>query len=265
MTPIAVSPAPIWRNSGFSLVELAVVMFIIALLIGGMVMPLSAQQDLRATAETDKAVRAARDALIGFAMVHGRLPCPASAASAGVELILVASPQGGGTCTNPYDGLLPAVTLGLRSEANDGYAYDGWGQNAANRLRYATTAVASPTGPDFTTVDGPKNFKNQYGLGTGFAGDLVICSSATGITTSSCSGTPTTLASNAIAIVFSLGKNGSTTASPEEAANLNAPADRVFVSAPRSTTFDDTLEWISAPMLAPALTAGDHLKSTSGS
>ncbi|MBK6906441.1 MAG: prepilin-type N-terminal cleavage/methylation domain-containing protein [Rhodocyclaceae bacterium] len=257
MLPTAVLPAPTWRNAGFSLVELAVVMFIISLLIGGMVMPLSAQQDLRALAETDKAVRAARDALLGFAMVHGRLPCPATATSNGVE-----SPQGGGTCTNPHDGLLPAVTLGLRSEASDGYAYDGWGQAATNRLRYATTAVASP---GFTTVDGPKNFKNQYGLGTSFAGDLVICSSATGITASSCSGTPTTLASNAVAIIFSLGKNGTTTASAEEAANLNSPADRVFVSAPRSTTFDDTFEWISAPLLVPALTDGGHLKSTSGS
>ncbi len=67
------------RPSGFSLIELAIVLFIVSLLIGGLLMPLSAQNEIRGRQETDKALANIREALIGFAVVNGRLPCPAVA------------------------------------------------------------------------------------------------------------------------------------------------------------------------------------------
>ncbi len=44
----------VFSHRGFTLVELAIVLFIVALLLGGMLLPLSAQQDIRARQDTDR-------------------------------------------------------------------------------------------------------------------------------------------------------------------------------------------------------------------
>jgi prepilin-type N-terminal cleavage/methylation domain-containing protein len=138
------------RNTGFTLVELAMVLFIVSLLIGGLLMPLTAQNEIRGRQETDRALSNIRDALIGFAVVNGRLPCPAIAATstgtvdadgraAGVE----ATTANGGPCacttsssgiagtgsnvcheTTPgyVTGVLPWTTLGIPET-------DAWGKS----------------------------------------------------------------------------------------------------------------------------------------
>jgi len=62
--------------SGFTLVELAMVLFIVALLLGGMLVPLSTklEQDNRET--TNTTLNDIREALLGYAVINGRLPCP---------------------------------------------------------------------------------------------------------------------------------------------------------------------------------------------
>src|SRR3989441_3690608 len=65
------------RSKGFSLVELAVALAIIALLIAGALIPLSTQMDVRNVADTRRSMESMRDAIIGFAQANGRLPCPA--------------------------------------------------------------------------------------------------------------------------------------------------------------------------------------------
>jgi prepilin-type N-terminal cleavage/methylation domain-containing protein len=65
------------RSKGFSLVELAVALAIIALLIAGALIPLSTQMDVRNVADTRRSMESIRDAIIGFAQANGRLPCPA--------------------------------------------------------------------------------------------------------------------------------------------------------------------------------------------
>ena len=127
---------------GFSLIELAIVIFVITLLLGGLLVPLSSQVEQRQISDTRKYLEEIKEALIGFAVTNGRLPCPASSASAGVE-----SPSGGGACTNSYDGFVPAVTLGLAVVDNQGFAVDPWG----NRVHYAVTTANSNA---FTTVNG---------------------------------------------------------------------------------------------------------------
>jgi type II secretory pathway pseudopilin PulG len=59
---------------GFTLAELAVVLVIVSLLIGGLLVPLSAQIDQRNYNETQQQISEIREALIGFAVVNGRLP-----------------------------------------------------------------------------------------------------------------------------------------------------------------------------------------------
>lgn len=64
------------RMSGFTLVEMAVVLIIIGLIIGGLVTPLTMQMELRSRQETKKSLETIKEALIGFALANGRLPCP---------------------------------------------------------------------------------------------------------------------------------------------------------------------------------------------
>ena len=77
------------------------------------------------------ALRLASDALVGYAMTHGRLPRPAISATDGRE-----NPQ---PCASERDcsGLLPWVTLGIDS-------VDSWGQ----RLRYSVTPAFGNGAPE---------------------------------------------------------------------------------------------------------------------
>ncbi|MDP2785976.1 MAG: prepilin-type N-terminal cleavage/methylation domain-containing protein, partial [Sulfurimicrobium sp.] len=68
------------RNNafGFTLVEMAIVLIIIGLLLGGLLMPLSAQMEQRRISETQKTLDEINQALIGFAVANKRLPCPST-------------------------------------------------------------------------------------------------------------------------------------------------------------------------------------------
>jgi len=227
-------------QAGFSLMELALVLVILTLALGGALVPLNAQIEQRRQAETTQLLNEVNDALLGFAIRNGRLPCPASAASNGSE-----SPQGGGMCTNPYDGYVPAVSLGLGHLDVQGYLLDAWG----NRVRYA---VAKANSSAFTTANGMKN----AGLAV-LQSELAVCASATGTTSAGCGSAPalTSATNNAPpAVIFSLGKNGAAgSASADEAANLdNNP---VFVShtpmpaGAQTGEFDDMVIWLSPNIL----------------
>ena len=72
---------------GFSLIEMAVVMIILAMLLGGLVAPLTAQIDQRNMNETRQSLAEIKEALIGFAVTSGRLPCPAISAANGDEKV----------------------------------------------------------------------------------------------------------------------------------------------------------------------------------
>lgn len=252
----AVPPAPTVKQHGFTLVEIAIVMFIVALLLGGMLLPLSAQQDIRSFGDTQKRLTDARDALLGFAMANDRLPCPATAASNGQE-----SPVGGGACTNPHDGFLPAATLGLSPVDSQGYLLDGWGGETVHRVRYAISTANTSA---FSTASGMKN----TGM-TALAPDLQICSTGVGMSnpgnpaTAACAAN-TSLATDAVAVIYSLGKNAATDGSgTEENHNPNPQstlaADRAFVNAPQGTAFDDQLLWLSKGALFNRMVAAGRL------
>jgi len=91
---------------------MAMVLMIVGLLLGGMLVPLSAQMDQRNVTDTRKQLDEIQQALIGFAIVNGRLPCPASPTSNGVESF-VSGGASGGYCSNFNNGFVPAATLGI--------------------------------------------------------------------------------------------------------------------------------------------------------
>lgn len=226
-------------SRGFSLIEMAMVLLIMGLLMGGGLTLLGAQIESQKIKDTQRLLEDAKEAVLGFALANGRLPCPASATSNGVE-----SPVGGGVCTNPFNGFLPSATLGLTQTDSQGYAVDAWGLTQ-NRVRYAvsmanTSAFTKPNGMSTTTM-------------ALLAPDLRACASATGITATTCN-TAVSLTNNAVAIIYSLGKNAPTGGSgTDEAANTNN--DRVFVSHTPTAAgaaggeFDDLVTWLSPNIL----------------
>lgn len=231
---------------GFTLLELAIVLVIVALLSTGLMVSIVAQRDSVAIAETQRRLAEARDALLGFAAANGRLPCPAAPAATGIE-----QPVGGGNCDNPWDGFLPALTLGLYPTDENGYALDGWG----NPIRYGVTTYTHASCPSscFTTANGVKLAWNASV--SALAPDLNICNTTDGATGSGASAAcaaGSRLATNAVALVFSRGTNGGIApSSADELANGNA--DRLYVS--RTPTpaganeFDDIVLWISPHLL----------------
>jgi prepilin-type N-terminal cleavage/methylation domain-containing protein len=238
------------KAHGFTLLEMAVVVAVVAVLLGGILVPLATQVEARRIAETRRLLEQAREALIGFAVANGRLPCPASATSSGAE-----SPVGGGSCTHPYDGFLPAATLGILPTDDAGFAVDPWG----NRIRYAATIADARA---FTT---PNGISERFLTATP-AADLHVCSTGlapgsdpSGLPTCNAGPPDSTLTRSAVAVLYSTGPNGKTGGlGPDEAQNPNPNSgspDRLFVSRPlrRDGTaageFDDIVMWLSPHVL----------------
>lgn len=232
---------PATFSRGFTLAELAVVLVIVGLLLGGLMIPLSAQNDIRYVNDTKKTLNDINDALLGYAAANGRLPCPASATSNGFE-----SPLGGGNCNiptanNANTGFVPAVTLGIGPTDSNGFAIDAWG----NPIHYAVTTANTNA---FTTAAGIKGLVNGAGTLFGMAvaaPDLQVCSGAA-CTTPLTNGAP----NGAAAVIFSTGKGGATAGrSPDEIQNLLVTVPNRYVSHEMSTAtgneFDDIVIWIS--------------------
>ena len=231
-------------TSGFTLVELSIVLVIIALLAGGLLLSVGAQQEQAARSITEKRIADTIDALIGYAAANGRLPCPAAPATTGVE-----APPGGGNCTNDWDGFVPARTLSRGPTDINGYLLDAWD----NPIRYAITNANADS---FSTVNGMKT--NWAG---GLTPDLRVCNTGVGIAGGNCANAAATLTDTAVAVVFSRGKNGGAApASTDETANGNA--DRVFVAHTPTTganEFDDIIAWLSPNILYNRLIAAGRL------
>lgn len=113
---------------GFTLAELAVALVIVGLLLASALIPLSAQIELKSVADTQRTMDQIRDALVGFALANGRLPCPANGAlaegntSAGTESKNVAN-----TACLSETGVLPWAVLGVPQT-------DAWGRRFTYRV-----------------------------------------------------------------------------------------------------------------------------------
>jgi prepilin-type N-terminal cleavage/methylation domain-containing protein len=266
------------RHHGFTLVELALVMGIVALLLGGLMVPLSRSLEQKAIATTQASLETAQQALLGFALLNHRLPCP-DIGNAGLESTYNTVAK---TCSispttispapfsDPADaswGHLPWATLGISGS-------DAWG----NRLRYAvSTPLADTAG---TTAGTTTSFRASV-TSTTTSKLIAACTMVAGVTIPGCGTSAVTPASNATFVVYSHGKNGkgaflmgSLTASAAPAGSdeiQNLPDSTVLGSTPlsrrtfvsRSHTdekstageFDDLMVWMPAPVLAAKLLA----------
>lgn len=99
---------------GFTLIEMAVVLMIIGLLLGSFLVPLSAQMEQKKIRVTQQRLEAIKEALIGFAIMNGYLPCP--------NLTPLEDGKGGNPpCSSNKEGQIPWIVLGVER-------YDAWGR-----------------------------------------------------------------------------------------------------------------------------------------
>ncbi len=240
-------------SAGFSLVEIAVVLVILAILITAIGVPLGTQLDQQRTTDTQKQLENIKEAIYGFAMANGRLPCPATTAG-GAE-----APVGGGVCTT-NSGFVPGITLGLSGLDSAGFVVDGWRDGLdARRIRYAVlalnTAVAPPPNcpASLTAILTSANIMRAATMdclsGTTAAVNLLTVNTTiiTGALPGTC--TASELTRKAPFVLFSLGKNGLTAGTgADETTNLVANAVTFISNTPTIAAtcageFDDIVTW----------------------
>jgi prepilin-type N-terminal cleavage/methylation domain-containing protein len=226
------------RQHGFTLTELAVVFAVIALLMGGALMTLSAQLEQRSSDETVRRLNAAAEAVLAYAIVNSRLPCPAIG-TGGDE-------AGAPNCTSWYGGFLPARTIGFQPTDASGYGIDAW----SNRIRYAVAQNVTAAYCGGTATN--PHFTSQANLKLNGVcwkpSDLDVCADA------ACASRVVSQ-NNVAFIVFSTGKNGANAASYGAAESENTDGDAVFVSRTPSGSeatggyYDDLMVFVSAGIL----------------
>lgn len=246
------------RVRGFSLIEMAVVLLVIVLLLGGLLVPFTTQVEQRRIAETQKALEEVKEALVGYALSHSAsatfrpyLPCPDATAQ---------PVPGGGTPNDGREdrngsacafaeGNLPWVDLGVANA-------DAWG----NRFHYRVEASFSDSAGGFDLA----------ALGT-----LRVCEDADpGAADPSCAKGP--LADELPAVALSYGKNGygavntlggynKLPTSTDEIENAGGLSDHTFISdVPRPAgtpagEFDDLVAWVSPNLLFNRMVAAGRL------
>jgi prepilin-type N-terminal cleavage/methylation domain-containing protein len=249
------------RSAAFTLVEVMVALVILTLLLSAIAVPLAAVLDMRRQEETRRTLDEAREALLGFAAAHARLPCPASEGSNGLESFAAGGDAANGQCSNSLDGFLPAAALGLARLDAAGFARDAW-PGERNRIRYAVFGGAVNGVANALTRDNGMQMATLAGLGAA-PHFLIICSTAQAATASSCGPAASQLTRRAAVVLLSLGPNAGATppAGSDEARNLAGSV--VFVqregSLAAGNEFDDILLWLPVHLIINRLLMAGRL------
>jgi len=231
------------KQTGFTLIELAIVLVIVGVLIGSFIGSLTQRIENSRIAETEDQLEEIKTALLGYAYTNGHLPCPDCflggplCPGAPLDSGDGAEDRNVSVCSSGNNvGTLPWVTLGLAQGDAWGTRYRYWvDTNYANNA--TTFTLTPPAGPP-----GGGQIWNRTDDGTAIQ----------------------PLANSIVAVIFSHGKNtygGMSTggiATPAiPAVNLdekdNWNGNKIFISRPPSAAgattaggeFDDILTWIT--------------------
>jgi hypothetical protein len=199
--------------------------------------------------ETRKQLDELQQALLGFAISNGRLPCPAdgSIASGQLNAGLEATTGTGSalTCSNVTGsaawGVLPWATLGV-SET------DAWGRRYTYRI--STVFADASSANTFGTGCTPGIVPTLSSFALCSPGNLTVLSAATG---------GSNMATGIPVVVVSHGSNGfgaytpqgtqiSASNDPDEADNSNT-TNTTYVSHSFTPVFDDLVVWVSPNIL----------------
>lgn len=195
--------------SGFTLIEMAIVLFIFGLLIAGVLGPLETQLEARDRNQTIRTMNEAIEALYGYAISNGRLPCPDT------------NGDGMPDMTNqPYDPLDDSTGDCVGGTFDDGEGFLPWvelnvppGDAWGNRFRYKVRW------PNFTWPDSdtPAFFSDRVCDGNTAPEEFDLCATGNILvqTRGDNPSTPgmqgkflTALANNVPVILLSHGRNG---------------------------------------------------------
>jgi len=216
-----------YLQNGFTLVEMSIVLVIIALLVGGLLAPLSTQKEQERRTDNAALLQQAREALIGYALANGQLPCPdidpVGSATSGQEN----TPCNNNPAITPVPGRLPWVTLGVVGE------WDAWGE--PHQVNYVVNGAFTAN----ITL-------GSAGIGVG----AINIHSATG----NCTTNINLVALNVPALIWSTAKTDYATQAPVRIDELdNTDGDQCYVIRDYNTInnqeFDDQLVWLSANVL----------------
>jgi prepilin-type N-terminal cleavage/methylation domain-containing protein len=261
------------KEPGFTLIEMAVVLVIVGILVGGFIGSFAQRIETTKRENTKKQLEDIKMAFLGFVSAEGRLPCPALASVAAGEEG-EEQPVGGGVCSSLH-GFVPGKTLGISGTYNqDNLLIDSWN----SPIRYSVTGANSNAFTKAPEPDGIKGIWNntlhvEYPLNP----DLIICGGDSESETD-CTGTPPPykIVDTAPFIILSLGEDGNdfiTDIAPgsdqgenagEATVTANAAGENlaytvgsnpVFVSKSYSSVdstagkFDDLILWVSPYVL----------------
>lgn len=241
------------KHRGFSLIELAMVLIIVALLSTGLMLGISAQRNLTESADVQRQSENIREALLGFAMTNGRLPCPADRALAS-ELggnedhvcvnsgcpIPTGATQADKTCASEF-GVLPWKTLGI-SET------DPWG----NRFTYF---VGLEFSKPFTWEENKTGMRARFTMDT--KGRSNIEDGANHVIAGEIPAVIVSHGSRSAGAYLPTGGTPIPGAAGDEEENSNKTL--TFISKTPNETFDDIVTWIVPSILKSRMVAVGRL------
>lgn len=220
----------LFKSKGFSLVELAIVLIIVGLLISAFLVPLGAQRDLRDYTETRNRLEQIREAMYGYAIINGSLPCPTTTADP-TDNVNYGHSDAACLLTDPA-GVLPWKDLGTQES-------DAWGLQR-------NLATDPWVGYWVYRVD--PNFTAAFSLTTAPAGNINIRKSdgATSLTIA---------AERAVAVVCTTGKDRTANGQNASFETVNP----IYEEDVQTPTFDDMCIWITRPSLFNRMVAAGKL------
>ncbi len=230
---------------GFTLIELAMVIFILGLLLSSFLAPLAARVEQQERNNTQFQLDEIIEILYGYVLQNNYLPCPVTG-NDGIEDTIAAG-GGGLTCANEV-GNLPWVTLGVKGT-------DDWlniftyrvDDTFADRNNAATDGTPYALGPPVVQA-------NCQNISATLNVSFSLCSDGEIIVLNTADAGGANLALNIPAIVVSHGKNWSTNPPPSADEIENTNGDLTFISGDFSANaatggFDDMVIWISPHVL----------------
>jgi prepilin-type N-terminal cleavage/methylation domain-containing protein len=205
------------HSRGFTLAEIAIVLVVLAVLAGALIVPIGGQIEARQRAEARAALDDIRAALFGFAILNGRLPCPARVLTAGLPGYGEESIDGAtASCTaTGAEGVLPWRTLGVAP-------LDPWGQHWRYR---ADRRFSDPSRTPIQTTHTPLD-------------DLAVQDHDGAALTAS--------GNTAVGLVYSLGANR---AADGQNASFEAGPGALYQAGEPTTAYDDMVAWFGRPLL----------------
>ena len=225
------SPTEQPTQAGFSLLELSIVLIVFGLLASNLVGTLSGQRRLADERKAQQQLDQALDALYGFAIVNGRLPCPATAT-------LASSEEAAGREACPLErGVLPWRTLGLAE-------LDPWGQRLSY---YADNAFSAEV---------PSDARAAFGLESVGSASVIA---GLGSTARLASQLPAVVVSHGVNGRFGYRSSGTRLAGGAADETENADNDSEFVDRLPDADYDDLVRWLPPAVLATQMLAAGRL------